>query len=590
MVPFVTSMWVAAALAQSPSAAPEAAWLKAVPAEAEVVIRVRAPKAVRDDLAGMVQAMSPNMGPMAGPALDNGLAMFSQRFGADAQNLPFLIVARLPKPDDNGPPPYAVLIQAKDYASVQKQLGPDTKPEPQGGGIDKVAGADGQTLYTYKGASYVAFGNSKEVLTSLAKPAKTLDTTLTAELRDRFFGGDAGVYVNLAAIQARYGDQIEGARKDLLDRLEKGAAGNAGSAQNGAAMKTMVNLLFEALKNGDALAAHLDFDAKGLAIGGLTAVKPGSDAAKLVAAARPGTGEALGKLPADAAFYLYSSVSPASFDRYQKLATSFMPGGGAASPDQDKALKLAREAGPKELTAAATFGKGGSQSIGLSTYDDPKKAVEATVAGIAAMKANKASLPDMIKDITVTRDAESYKGFTFAKTSIVYDKEKLKAMSPKDAPAGGPNPEALQALMGDGVTSWVGTDGKSVLQVNAPDWKQAKARIDAVLAGGSASLAQAANYQAIRAALPKQVGTLVLINAQALITQGLATFAAVMPDSPVAKAQLTLPPAPAFFGGSVTPVAKGFQFQFLLPSAVGPVVEQAVGPIVQGLQGNKVEQ
>ncbi len=590
MVSFVSSMWIAAALAQSPSAAPETAFLKSVPAEAEVVIRVRAPKAVRDDLASMVQAMSPNMGPMAGPALDNGLALFSQRFGADAPNLPFVIVARLPKNGDNGPPPYAVMIQAKDYAAVQKQLGPDGKPEPQGGGIDKVTGADGQPLFTYKGSNYVAFGNSKEVLTSLTKPTKTLDTALTPELRDRFFGGDAGVYVNLAAIQARYGDQIEQARKDMLDRVEKGVA-NQGGNQNPEAAKTAINLLFKALANGDSLSAHLDFDAKGMAIGGLTAVKPGSDAAKMVAQARPGNGELLGRLPADSAFFMYSSVSPASFDRFQKLAASFMPGGGTGSPEQEKAMALAKQAGPKEVTAAANFGKGGSQSIGLSTYADPAKAVEATIAGIAALKSGKAALPDMIKDITVTRDAETYKGFTFAKSQVTYDQDKMKAMAGKTpANPNGPSPDAMRALMGDGVTTWVGTDGKTVLQVSAPDWNQAKARIDAVLAGGSSSLGQASNYQALRNALPKQFGTLILVNAQALITQGLASFGTLMPDSPVGKTQLNLPAEPAFFGGTVTPVAKGFQFQFLLPSSVGPVVEQAVGPIFQAVQGNKVDQ
>src|SRR4051812_45408040 len=96
MVPFVTSMWMAAALAQAPAsgASPEAAWLKAVPAEAEVVVRVRAPRAVRDDLTKMLNAMSQVYGQGAGAALDNGLEMLTQRFGKEAQDNPLLAVAR----------------------------------------------------------------------------------------------------------------------------------------------------------------------------------------------------------------------------------------------------------------------------------------------------------------------------------------------------------------------------------------------------------------------------------------------------------------------------------------------------------------
>ena len=592
MVPFVTSMWMAAALAQAPTAgaggAAEAAWLKAVPAEAEVVVRVRAPRAVRDDLAKMLQAMSPILGQGATGALDNGLAMFAQRFGKDAQDSPLLAVARLPQKDDNGPPPFAVITQAKDYAAFQKQIAPEAKPKSQGGGIDQLD-ADGQPpVFTAKGADYVVVGSSKDLVATLARPKSGLDKGLSADLRERFLGGDAGVYVNLAAIQARYGDQIEQARGALMDGLDKAAANNQAGGMNMDAAKEVYGRIFDALKNGDALALHFDFEPKGFTVAGLAGVKPGTAAAKALAAPQVGPGDSLAQLPDDAAFYAYMNLSPETFERFQKMGMSFMGGAaGKPSPELAKAMAASLKAGPKETVGAVTFGKGGMRQVALATFTDPKQAAEASDATFRAMKQNKSGLPDFIKEIDVQPAAQKYKGFTLTRARITFDKAKLAAMAPPNAPPGG----GITAMLGDSTTTWAGTDGKVFLSVSAPDWDSAKARIDAVLGGGKGTLGALAGYQEVRKLLPGQVGSLMLISAQGLLKQGLAQFAAMAPDGPAAKVELKLPDSPALFGAALTPTPRGYQFRFVVPSSVGPVVEQAIGPIMQAVQqGNKVDQ
>jgi len=591
MVPFVTSMWMAAALAQAPTAGavvgPEAAWLNAVPAEAEVVVRVRAPRAVRDDLAKMLQMMSPMLGQGATGALDNGLGMLAQRFGKDAQDSPMLAVARLPQKDDNGPPPFAVITQAKDYAAFQKLLAPEAKPKSQGGGIDELD-ADGQPpVFTAKGANYVVAGSSKDLVGTLARPKSGLDKGLSAELRERFLGGDAGVYVNLAAIQARYGEQIEQARGTFMDGLDKAAAANkAAPGMNMDAAKDLYGRMFDALKDGDALALHFDFDPQGLTVSGLAGVKSGSGAAKSLADPVVGTGEALAQLPDDAAFYTFMNLSPETFERFQKMAMAFMGGTtGKPSPEMARAMAASIKAGPKETAGAVSFGKGGMRQVNLSTFTDPKQAAEATEAMARAMKQNKSGLPDIIKDIDVQPAAQKYKGFSFTRTKVTFDKEKLAAMAPPNAPAAG----GMSAMLGEGSTTWSGTDGKVFLSVVAPDWEKARGQIDAVLGGGKGTLGPVAGYQTIRKLLPRQVGSLFLISAQGLLKQGLAQFAAMAPDGPAGKVELKLPDAPALFGGALTPTPRGYQFRFVVPSSVGPVIEQGVGPIMQAVQqGNQV--
>ena len=92
------SLWLTLAAGQTvaPGAAMEASWLKSVPADVDVAVRVRGLEAGKNDLVKMITAMSPTLAEHATPALDAGLAAFTAKLGPDAAKLPFLVVARLP--------------------------------------------------------------------------------------------------------------------------------------------------------------------------------------------------------------------------------------------------------------------------------------------------------------------------------------------------------------------------------------------------------------------------------------------------------------------------------------------------------------
>jgi hypothetical protein len=47
------------------------------------------------------------------------------------------------------------------------------------------------------------------------------------------------------------------------------------------------------------------------------------------------------------------------------------------------------------------------------------------------------------------------------------------------------------------------------------------------------------------------------------------------------KVPTDTPKEPAFLGGSVTAGPKGFQFRLVVPSAVGPVIEKGLVPVIQ---------
>jgi hypothetical protein len=582
MVANVWAVWVAAALAQA-GAADEAAWLKSVPAEAEVVIRVRGMSADRDDLDKMLRAMSPNLAETVTQAIDGGLQQFAAQFGDPATKTPFLAVMRLPKPDAAGMPPFATIVKSNNYEAVQKALaGGEPKPKSRPGGVDAIEASDGQTFYTTKGSGFVAFGSDEALVAAIAKPAgKGLEASLDKGLRDALLEGDLGLYVNLAAVQSRYGDQIDQLKQTLMAALEQ--AGNAGGGNAGLmdAAKSMYGRLFDSLKVADGLALNFDFEEKGLTLAGLATVKSGSDAAKRLGSAKSGSPEALGKLPDDAATYGYLNISPESFEGFQRLGMSFLAqSGGKPSPELQKALDQQRAAGVTETLTASGFGGSPARNLTLMKAQNPEQAAEATAAMMKALKSGGGAL-DFIKDIKVDPGVQTYAGYRLNKATITFDPEKLAKLQPNK----GNGASAIRAMFGgDSLSTWFGTDGKQVLSVSAPTWEAAKAQIDALQSGRS-GLGERSGYKAVRAMLPERASIFFLMSAQGLARQMATQLSASLPGAADLKVPTDMPKEPALFGMAITSASDGHHFKLAVPSQVGPVFEKGLLPLFQGIAG-----
>ncbi|MBX6314586.1 MAG: hypothetical protein IRY99_16985, partial [Isosphaeraceae bacterium] len=458
--------------------------------------------------------------------------------------------------------------------------GKDVQPKKQPGGYDTIPGAEDKTIYTYKGSGFVAFSESEDLLKGVVKPSSTLDKTLDAEMQRRLLGGDVGLYINLAAVQSRYGDQIEQARQSLMGMLDQaGGAGNPGMVE---AAKAMYGRVFDAFKYGQALALNFDFDPQGLVVAGQATVKPDSPAAKRLGGGHTGTGAGLARLPADYANYFYLNVSPESFQGLQQMGMATVFGqGGKPSPALQKAIDTQREAGVQEVIAASSM-SGGLRYISQTTVKDPQKFVQGMTAMMAAMKSG--GEQDFIKDAKVESQAQSHKGFALHKATFTYDLDKLAKMQP-NTPGGA---QAIKAMLGgDTSTTWYGTDGKVVLAVTAKDWNEAQRQIDALLTG-QGSLGEAPGYEAARSKLPQNVTAMILISAQGIVRQMSSALNAMMPGAN-ANPPIDMPKEPALLGASITNTPAGYQFNFAMPSAVGKVIEKGLLPLFQGLQGGKVE-
>jgi len=251
-------------------------------------------------------------------------------------------------------------------------------------------------------------------------------------------------------------------------------------------------------------------------------------------------------------------------------ATGGSSSGGASG--SGGATSVGGTAGTSAM-AAGSGGMTGMAALAYSTPKDPAKAVEATTMMNQAMKGGNA----MFKDVALTPNAATYKGFALNQMKVTYDLDK---MAPPNAPGGA---DAIKKMMGgDTQNVWYGTDGKTVLTVSGKTLDDAKARIDA-FASGENSLGKTPPYGDIRNMLPKDVSILFLVNAQGLVKFASQT-AGAMSGKP-APIPADMPKETALFGGSVTASSKGYHLKFVVPSNVGPVIEKGLVPMLQGLGG-----
>jgi hypothetical protein len=571
------SQWILiAAFGQAP---PEAALLKAAPADVDVAVRIRSVEATRDDLLAMLKAMNPDWANMVEGALAGPLTEFRERHGAHAFKTPFVTLIRLGEAGgEGGAPPFAVLVPAEDYKGTIKELlgGKDVELKHQDGDYDAFDGPDGHgTWYSAKAPGIVAFGPSKDLIASVAKRGgKALDSVLTGPAGKAFSGGDIGVYVNAATLTKRYADQIDQARQTFMTALDQ-AGQQAGNASMMEFVKDFYGGMFDSLKYGDVLTLNVDLAEKGLHLAAYLKVKADSDIAKSIAEVRSDRASGLGNLPPGSLGYVYMDVGAKIFERFMGMSMRMFGAGGKPSPALEKATADLHAMGRIESLGGMSMDKG-MRGISEIWTEDPKKFIDAVLSMLRAMGEGEAKI---YKEFKVDTAAQTYRGMTFTHASGMLDPEKLAELV-------GNNPaqqESMKAMFGDGRLSyWYGTDGKRLLQVIAPNWEDARSLIDAYL-DGNRGIGRSTGFKAARGELPERASLLLLYSTQELVRM-MARQSAAVTKNPDLKPPADMPAEPAYLGVSLTPHAsEGYEIHLVIPSPVGTVIAKGLVPIIQGL-------
>lgn len=580
MLACVTALTLAAASVGQAAAPAEAAWLDSVPADAEVVLRVRALDEVRDDLLSMIRAMSRTLSDQVEPVVNGIVEQMAQTLHKDAPQTPFLVLARAETPEEGEAPPFAVLVGSDDYAAVLSAANQGLEPRiEEVDGLDTFEGPDGDTVYAAQGDGFVVLGIDRELVGGVARPAEeSLADALPAELSERLLGGDLGLYVNMAVVTDRYGEQIDAARDQLVAVMEQ-AGEQAGNEEMMKGVGELYGRMFDSIKVAEGFALNLDFDAAALAVSAEVTLKADSEPAARLADAVTGNAENLAKLPADAAYFVYMNVEPATFASFQQVGMSMMFSGGDVPVEMQEALALQDAVGRVESVGSSSV-LDGMRTLNVMTAANPEKLVEMTVASQKAMGTGAPAGMNFIKDVEVTPEAETYKGYTFTRSIVTFDLDALAAGAQPNAPM---TAEMMRGMFGgESITTWTGTDGTTVLSVAAPDWEDAQAQIDTYLAGDQ-GIGASAGYSQVRALLPDQVNLLMLVSAQGLVRQLAGQFSSMF------GAQLAppgdMPREPALLGLAAVTTKSGYRFDLVVPSPVGPVIEKGLIPLFMGLQG-----
>ncbi|WP_165250564.1 hypothetical protein [Paludisphaera soli] len=580
MIAQLSAWLLTVTLAQAPTE-PAPAWLKVVPGDIDVVVRSRGIESTSRDLTDMLRAMSPRAAETAVPALTQLLDQFRGQLGEDAAKTPWAALIRAVPPGPDGVLPFAVLVMEDDSKAVLKALGSGKEPalRPQDGGVDEFDDPHGEgSWYAFDGAGFTAVGPDRSLVAAVASPAeKAFDATLTPGLAGPFLSGDVGLYVNVARLATRYADQIAQGRQTFMAALDQAAQ----ASPNPGSMDFVKNLyggLFDSLGDAEALTLGLDFAAEGLRLAGRLDLKAAADSAQ-PADDDGATLADLGRLPADAGFYVFMNMQASTIQKWQAMSLSMMNPGGKLDPATARALEGFEKLGRLETLGTMTF-DGGLRGFNVIKTSDPKAYIAATEAMLTGMKGSDGPL-NVYKDVKIERDVQEHRGIRFTHIVATFDEEKLAKLA-----AGNPQGSAsLKAMMGgDALGYWIGTDDRRVIQATTPDWDRARAQIDQFLDGGK-SVGDQPAFQAVRSALADRASFLMILSAQGLVRM-MATQLAATANKPELKDLADLPSEPAYFGLSLTPAApNGYEFRLSVPSPVVPVFEKGMLPVLQNLQG-----
>jgi hypothetical protein len=273
---------------------------------------------------------------------------------------------------------------------------------------------------------------------------------------------------------------------------------------------------------------------------------------------------------------MYMNMGAGTLAKLQSMSLRMIDPEGKPSPEWAEAMRKFDALGPVETLGSSSFDKG----LGMFTVaesGDNAAYLEATEAVLKAVGAPGAPA-NIYKEVKVEHDAQKHRGMTFAHVSAVVDEEKLKALGAAAAP------ESIKAMFGDGsLNSWVGGDGKRAIQVMAPTWDEARARLDAFLDGKS-TVGAAPAFKAVRSELAGRASFEMILSAQGFVKM-MARQLALTANRPEIADLPGLPEEPAFLGVSATPTQpRGYELRLSAPAAVGPVVEKGLIPVFEALQ------
>jgi hypothetical protein len=578
----------------APARAQQDSPLASVPAKAHVVVQISGLDKAKGKLGKMLANALPDLAPKLTADFDAQLkAALDDRDlkGVDKDKPVFLVYPEFPISEEalKG---FAVIIPVTKYADFKNNaLTPDErKTIKKDDGFETVTVKD-ETLYLceYKNNAVVAY--TAGALKMFADKPAGLDTKMAPDVAKAFLTLDVGVFLNLAAINEKYGFQIK-LGKTLIEGFIAQAAQGGNTPgfdkKNIEMVKGVLNGVFQVLEDGTGVVLGVEFRPEGANLHGRAQFGRQSTTNKFLRQLKPGSMADVGTLPTGQLIYSAMQLDPALVRAINDYVFGVMGAGG----EDEKANKAIEEA-LEELADAGLIGQIAStsyptQTLQVMKFKDPAKAAAAQMKLFKAIPEGGTFSSASIKGKPeIKADAEQLRGFTLSSVAVKFDMDKMTKDLPdeaKDVVKG-----MMKKMIGDEVRTWFGTDGKVYLAAQAADWKSAKRLIEEYLDGKKAVSGDEA-FAVVRKQLPAEATMLNLIDAGRFMVFGMEYMQSMMqmfpggvvpgaPQIPVLK-----PPQgkPAYLGLALVLKSESASFDLFVPATV----VQQIRTMVAGLVDN----
>jgi hypothetical protein len=505
----VPALVVPAASVCARDAADEAA-LAQVPAEAPVVICLRGVERTKDRLVTMIKNAVPDLAPVVQAKVDEAFkaAMKDRELKGVPKNGPiFVALTEMPETAATAPP-MAIIVRVTNYAEFRDGILKDDerkalKTDPAGYESTKINDED---VYLVDRKGYAVLTPQKDVAIQFTKKQDGLDSKIAKETAKKLLESDAAVYVDMTAVNKKYGDQMKQFRQLIPLLMEQVSQSGQVDKSQLEMIKRMTEGIFQLVEDSQTFLVAADFRPEGLSLRTQVSVGADSKSNALLKNAKPTALEDLAKMPANHLGYVSMEVPPELLKALQPIMTGFMSGpDGKPNKAIAEALDKMIAAGPQTLTMDFSMPMEGMQ---IWKYDDPNKAAQAQLELLQAFDAGGNFQNAILKAKPKIKENDvEHRGFKLSSASMVWDLDKMM----EKAPGGKEMVEAMKKLLGEGANSWFGTDGKVYVQITAKDWDSAKRQLDEYL-DGSNSAGQHKPFQETWKQLPSQTTVVGLID------------------------------------------------------------------------------
>lgn len=475
-------------------------------------------------------------------------------------------------------PPWVWLVPAADYREFRRKLLTEDERrdfEAGRGGIDRVGE---MFLVNLPASRQVAVTASEAAAQKIAAQSGSVPAERLGVLAPLLNESDLALYVNVAALQAQYGDSVRGYLQLAKVLLQAGGSGvmPAFDARQLETVRIVLDGFTQAFHDGRDLALGISLGADGVTVRGEFAATPNTATSKLFAGNKPTALEALLNLPAGRTTYSASAWSATMTTTLRTLSREYQ-----APKDDERAVEAVKVYEALVAKVGQSVGASAGESGGsLWTTPDPAALTAAHAKVIRTMTAAGwyRNIPIREKP-SVSGAVVEASGFTLHRATIALDLE-AAVSTVRDPNLKQATLESIKRLVSEKTVVWFGHDGRRYTQLEAPTPEAAKKLLGDLLAEPGRVSGDAA-FLETRKRLPAEATLLMLAEAGPTVrmladyTQSVSGALPAVPGFEVPEFRVVPKPPHCFVGLAVTLQPGRAGFTVVVPAAAAKIAKDS---------------